>query len=476
MYMKKEEIEALVCHIRENLWRIENGDTSDCLFDEVERDFREFLGVVKIIMLTNRDSYYGCFLMNICFRLNFSSSEAIRSMVDDFRVVFEINPIILFKYKVKEILYLMCHEIDHLVYGHMLEKKKLAENGAENNLLKKFDIASDTEINEKLDFEAEISKNSWLMPPKERWNSQNIEKVFELKDVKSLQNYKYYLDLLCKSEDESDNEQEIGQESDVSPIETDSNDFTDEQDEENIKFEDKQGNDEVTPSHNWNNEETLDNTEATLRNFLCSGLEHMDENQRGILPKNAYSIINSKDTKPVLSWKKLLKNYIGTITANKRKTRTRLNRRQPERYDLSGTMESKVLKIVVAIDTSGSVNDEQISQIFTEIFSIVSGHKNEITVIECDAEIQRVYRIRKKNDLQKSVKGRGGTAFTPVIEYVNNNRNFRDALLIYFTDGFGEFRIPVPKTYRNLWVILGKAKNLSLENAYGRVVAIENNN
>ena len=35
------------------------------------------------------------------------------------------------------------------------------------------------------------------------------------------------------------------------------------------------------------------------------------------------------------------------------------------------------------------------------------------------------------------VAGRGGTMFTPVIEYINKDKYFRDALLLYFTDGFG---------------------------------------
>lgn len=89
-------------------------------------------------------------------------------------------------------------------------------------------------------------------------------------------------------------------------------------------------------------------------------------------------------------------------------------------------------------------------------------------------QIQRVYRIKKKSDLKDSVIGRGGTTFTSVIEYINEHRYFRDALMIYFTDGFGEANIPVPKTYRNLWVIIGDEDNLSVKNPYGRVVSMGN--
>ena len=83
----------------------------------------------------------------------------------------------------------------------------------------------------------------------------------------------------------------------------------------------------------------------------------------------------------------ILKKYIGTISANKKSTRTRLNRRQPERFDLSGSVDDKVLKIVVAIDTSGSMSDQMISQIFNEIFAILAKRKHDISVIECDATV-----------------------------------------------------------------------------------------
>ena len=103
--------------------------------------------------------------------------------------------------------------------------------------------------------------------------------------------------------------------------------------------------------------------------------------------------------------------------------------------------------------------------------AIIAGRKHSLTVIECDSEVQRVYSVKTQVDIKKNVVGRGGTAFTPVIEYVNNDRYFRDALLIYFTDGYGEREIPRPKTYRNLWVILGNPKDLSVKESYGAVVA-----
>ena len=111
------------------------------------------------------------------------------------------------------------------------------------------------------------------------------------------------------------------------------------------------------------------------------------------------------------------------------------------------------------------------AKILCEVVGILAKRKHALTVIECDSEVQRVYQVKTESDIKKNVTGRGGTAFTPVIEHVNNDRYFRDALLIYFTDGYGEREIPRPKTYRNLWVVLGDEENLSLKEPYGTVIS-----
>ena len=169
----------------------------------------------------------------------------------------------------------------------------------------------------------------------------------------------------------------------------------------------------------------------------------------------------------------MFKRYVGTVSAEKVKTRSRLNRRQPLRFDLSGARDSKVVKVVVAIDTSASMSDDQLKAVFGEILGILSRHPFELTVIECDSAVQRVYRLDSATDIPACVMGRGGTAFTPAIRYVNDHRCYRDALLVYFTDGFGERRIPRPLTYRNLWVVTGDKNNLSVEEPYGMVLSLE---
>jgi predicted metal-dependent peptidase len=112
------------------------------------------------------------------------------------------------------------------------------------------------------------------------------------------------------------------------------------------------------------------------------------------------------------------------------------------------------------------MSDDDLEYCMNEVFNIVKVYEGyKITIIECDAEIGKIYEAKNMADLQLKMSGRGGTSFIPVIEYINgeghyaNNSKYphagqyRDALLIYFTDGYGDYEIPKPKTYRNLWVV-----------------------
>ena len=64
---------------------------------------------------------------------------------------------------------------------------------------------------------------------------------------------------------------------------------------------------------------------------------------------------------------------------------------------------------------------------------------------------------------------RGGTAFSPVFEYIYDNK-LRDHILIYFTDGMGEEKLKVkPINCKTLWVLTGAEETLSLREPFGEI-------
>jgi len=97
------------------------------------------------------------------------------------------------------------------------------------------------------------------------------------------------------------------------------------------------------------------------------------------------------------------------------------------------------LKIIVAIDTSASIDDALLKLFLAELYEIIQVFTHyAIELIECDAKIQNIQRLSPMEELNPTLKGGGGTNFTPVFDYVETmNEDFK--FLIYFTDGKGDF-------------------------------------
>lgn len=519
------EINPLLLQIKDDIRAIEDGDTRAPLLDEVKRDYLEMMELLKLFLISERDSYYGYFLMNMQFAVNFSSNSIAGIKLNTFPPVLEANPLLLCKFKLKEILYIICHEIDHVVLNHPAEMVK-ANPEQDPDTFYRFNLAADAAVNDRINHEISAEKHGFLSQPDGLVTSTVLSKMYKLGFVQPMQHYAYYFALIRdkssasglpssgggnqKPESTQDSEPQNGQDSMMQKkMQKESSDSAgqqpaeDKQDSQSQngqnsmaqkKIETSDGGDQTSDAgdrtsgdgdqivtakncghledHNWEAGNDAEDAEAAVKEFVNAAVGMMSSESRGLMPGHFMSEVEKLNKPPQLSWQQILKKYVGTITANKRKTRTRLNRRQPERFDLSGAMDDKTLKIAVAIDTSGSVSNEMIAQIFNEIFAILAKRKFEITVIECDTRVNRVYRVKLPADVQRKVTGRGGTSFSPVIEYVNNDKYYRDALLIYFTDGFGEREIPRPQTYRNLWVVFGNEKNLSLKEPYGAVLKL----
>lgn len=471
------DITTLLYRIKENITAIEAGENFDPLLDEVRSDFLEFMELCKLFLISERDSYYGYFLMNMQFSVNFGANSIASIKLNTFPPVFESNPLLLCKFKLKEILYVICHEIDHIVLNHPAEMVK-ANPTKDEQTFYEFNLAADASVNDRIDHEIIAENRAFLAHPDGVITSKVLAKMYEIKHLLSMENYAYYFGMISgKKQKNEENAPGNGQDSMMQ--QQNRQDGT-EQGDSSVSGQQSEDGDEIVTAancgeltdHNWEAGDDAEDAQAVVREFVNSAVDMMNEESRGLMPAHFMSQVELINKPPVLSWQAILKKYIGTISANKRKTRMRLNRRQPERFDLSGRVDDKVLKIAVAIDTSGSVDDHMIAQIFNEIFAILAKRTHEITVIECDAQIQRVYRAKNAGEIQKKVAGRGGTMFTPAIEYINNDKYFRDALLIYFTDGFGEREIPKPKTYRNLWVVFDDERHLSLKEPYGVVLKL----
>lgn len=471
------DIVVLYQRISSQINNVENNKYNQNILDDLRSDFIELLECIKLFLISERDLYYGYFMMNLNFEINYECNTIAGIKLKSYPPVFETNPLLLCKFSLKNIIYIVCHEIDHIVFNHPTMMLRECKHSPE--LVKCFNIAADASVNDGINDEIKKHNHNYMEFPKGCITSNVVGELIGYSKILPKQNYKYYFELLKDEKKleiinysipsnsknkKSSNEDNSSKQSNK----IDGNASNSDQGEIITSKNIKEIND-----HNWADSDDTDEIEQYVRTFVNEVYDTMNEETRGLMSASFKEAIAAINKPPKINWKSVLKKYIGTISANNTKTKTRLNRRQPERFDLSGTKNNKILKIVVAIDTSGSMSNDDISNVLNEILNIIGKRKFTITIIECDLEINRIYTIKSRKDIKYSVLGRGGTCFTPVIEHVNSDRYYRDALLIYFTDGFGENSIPKPKTYRNLWVIINDVKNLSVKNPYGAVIALK---
>ena len=119
-------------------------------------------------------------------------------------------------------------------------------------------------------------------------------------------------------------------------------------------------------------------------------------------------------------------------------------------------MRDEALKAVVAIDTSGSTQND-LPVFFAELVSLMKSFgKFDLDVIQCDAKIQNVEHYSEANppppDKKWKVKGFGGTDFHPVFDYIRKKMHVQPDLLVFFTDGYGDAPKQRP-AYPVMWVL-----------------------
>ncbi len=156
--------------------------------------------------------------------------------------------------------------------------------------------------------------------------------------------------------------------------------------------------------------------------------------------------------KDTLNWKRLLRNLIGNgMKFNHRSTWKRPNRRYGSAQ--KGKVPLKTMDIVVAIDTSGSISDEEVRQFLNEIEGIKRSYPCNIWVVQCDTRILEEKKYAKFEKITFKMKGGGGTDFRPVFKWMEDKK-LEQAQLVYFTDLYGEFpTAESTKVKKTIWVL-----------------------
>lgn len=177
---------------------------------------------------------------------------------------------------------------------------------------------------------------------------------------------------------------------------------------------------------------------------------HQKMKNQGELPKNFKRLFPELFIHSI-DWRSELHRYLN-VHAKEDYRFFPPNKKHIHRGFALPALNSELLRIVVAIDTSGSVDTDLLATFFGHFQSIMESFPSfEIDLIECDAKIQE-HRIFYPGDvIEYKAVGGGGTDFRPLFDYVEENLS-DSQIIIYFTDGFGTFPNHAPNC-DILWVM-----------------------
>jgi len=150
--------------------------------------------------------------------------------------------------------------------------------------------------------------------------------------------------------------------------------------------------------------------------------------------------------------KKAMSSRIGRDTTN-------WNRPHRRRYITQGVVMPTYKgfgagHIVFAVDTSGSMSNDELKQALGECDKILADCNPErVTLIGCDARVETVIEMYEGDRLADNIPrigGGGGTSFIPPFEWVRDECDKKPDCLIYFTDTGGTFPSEEPP-YPTIW-------------------------
>jgi predicted metal-dependent peptidase len=324
---------------------------------------------------------------------------------------------------------LLKHELLHIAFGHLTSFGSFSDKKLAN-------VAMDMEINQYID-------TDWL--PKGGIMIEDYEDL----NLDRKAGCRYYYKKL----------QELQQEKDKNG--TCSNEPMD-------KLLDDIANGDVPDHSTWEEFDDLSEAEKKLIDKqiqkVLSDAKEQTIKKRGNIPGEIEGVITIEEiVAPKFDWRGYMRRFTGISTkVFTKKIRRKENRKFPESPGLKLKMKQHML---LSIDTSASVNDNELIEFMNEIHHIYKAGV-DVTIIQCDTSIKSIEPYKGKPEI--TILGRGGTEFDPVLEYYNENQK-RYTSLVYFTDG--ECYASVKPKEHVLWV-LSERSNMNDE-LPGKVIKLE---
>jgi predicted metal-dependent peptidase len=340
-----------------------------------------------------------------------------------------INPDFWEKLSDKHRLGLIKHELLHVAFGHLTTYFKFSDKKLAN-------VAMDMEINQY------ISKD-WLPE-----GGIDIDNYADL-NLDRKAGCRYYYDKLKDLQDEKEKNGTTG-------------------DPNMDQLLDNIENGDIPDHSTWEDFEDLTEAEQKLiekqLQKVLTDAKEQTEKKRGTVPGEIEGLIIIEEiVKPKFDWRGFIRRFTGVSTKVFTK---KIRRKENRRFEANPGLKVKMKQhMLLAIDTSGSVSDDELKEFMSEIYHIYKCGV-DITVIQCDTSIRSIEPYKGKFEM--AVQGRGGTEFDPVLEYFNENLR-KYTSLVYFTDGECYTRVR-PKG--NILWVLSERSNMN-DRLPGKVIKLE---
>ena len=173
----------------------------------------------------------------------------------------------------------------------------------------------------------------------------------------------------------------------------------------------------------------------------------------GSMPAGMIELIK-KAAEGKIDFRSALRGFRATILSQKR----RLTRMRPSRrfgFEQMGSRYDFVTRILVAVDTSGSVGSEELGRYFNIITTFFKYGIQQVDMLMFDWEIQGdIMKLdeAKKRKQEFKVQGRGGTNFQAPVDYLAKHSEYDGMIVI--TDGYAPTpEVPPHLKAKLLWVI-----------------------
>lgn len=337
-----------------------------------------------------------------------------------------------------ERLFVMAHEVWHCVLMHMLRCQTRDPSA--------FNVATDMEVNRMLKKEG-LKAPDWCLMPKREWEELSAEEIYE------------QIRKRPKPPKISQNQNGAG-------AQADGGIGSDKQFDKHIYPSTSSGEDNtIAVTDQWG-EVGFDKDYAPLitkeladkiRERIVAVAQQI-ERTRGTIPEHLANIVRAA-LRPQIRWQEVLAQFVTSCYGGSRRWLPPNRRHISQGLYLQSSRKER-LQAAVAIDTSGSTTAD-LPQFFSELTSLLNTFGDyELTVMQCDCEIQNVEKFDAYNPFHSTdwkAYGHGGTDFRPPFVYVAEHSEIEPSCLIYITDGCG----PAPNNpppYPVLWILTGDSE------------------